>query len=131
MLNPTNDPLTAEEVLRRYIDESLPAFCGVPLDHVNTRGVFGEYPLDVAATRGNLEEVRALVEGGADVNARAELGNTALHEAAGQGHVAVVKFLLDRGASRAQENDLGQTALDIARLLGHSEIMILLERGTG
>ena len=120
-------PLTAADVLRRYGEEYLPAFVGVALDHVNVRGIFGEYPLDVAACRGDVAEVRALLDGGAHIDARGEHGHTALHEAVSQGHVEVVRLLLSRGASRAERNDWGRTALDLARSMGRAEIAALLE----
>ena len=107
--------LTAREVLKRYEDEQLPAFAGMTLNDPNQRGVFGEHPLEVASVRGSLEEMLALIEGGADVNASGELGNTALHEAASQGQKEAVKLLLERGARRDVKNDFGQTALDVAK----------------
>ena len=119
--------LTAAEVLQRYVDEDLPAFCGVPLTDVNQAGTFGEHPLEVAAVRGEVDEVVALLEGGADVNAAGEHGNTALLEAVGQGHLPVAKILLKFGARRDIRNDFGQTALDIARLGKRTEFVSLLE----
>jgi ankyrin repeat protein len=118
--------LTAAQVLQRYKDEDLPAFCGIKLTDVNQPGLFGERPLDVAAVRGNLNEIRALLEGGADLNARAENGNTPLHEATGQGSVEAVKLLLEFGAKTDVRNEFGQTALDIASLRDREEIMVLL-----
>src|SRR5262245_46696664 len=106
--------LTAADVLKRYVAEELPAFAAVRLEHVNVRGIFGEYPLDVAACRGIVEEVVALLDGGAAINARGERGNTALHEATGQGHLPVVKLLLERGASPELRNEDGRTPADIA-----------------
>ncbi len=119
--------LTAKDVLRRYQEEELPAFCGMVLDDVNQRGNFGEHPLEVAATRGAVEEVMALLEGGADIDARGESGNTALHEAVGQGHVDVVRALLGGGASRCRRNADGRTAADLARLHGRSKLVDMLE----
>lgn len=114
-LSPGDRPrLTAAEVLQRYMDEQLPAFGDMNLTDVNQVGLFGERPLDVAAVRGSLEEVSALLEGGAEVNAPGELGNTALHEAVSQGHLAVVKLLLEHGARVDLINRFGDTPLDIA-----------------
>lgn len=117
----TNNPesiqryrLNADAVLRRYKDENLPAFCGMELTDVNQRGLFGERPLDVAACRGNLDEILALLEGGAYIDAPGEHGNTALHEAVMQGHAPAVKLLLDYGARQDLKNDWGQTAMDVA-----------------
>src|SRR5215468_7498332 len=97
--------ITAKAVLRRYKDEELPEFSEIALEDVNQVGNFGDRPLHVACVRGNLEEIAALLEGGADVNAAGELGNRPLHEAVGQGHLAVVQFLLDHGASVQEMND--------------------------
>lgn len=123
-----DDPqqLTAADVLRRYKEEELPAFVEVPLENVNQVGNFGERPLCVAAVRGKLDEIIALVEGGADLNAQGELGNTPLHEAVSQGRVEAVKFLLNRGALRSVKNDFGETALDVANFHGRKEIAHLL-----
>jgi uncharacterized protein len=117
---------TAEAVLRRYKDEELPEFSEVALEDVNQVGNFGDRPLHVACVRGNLEEVAALLEGGADVNAAGELGNRPLHEAVSQGHLTVVRFLLDHGASVHEMNDEQMTALDIAKLRGRHDIADIL-----
>ena len=109
--------LTADGVLRRYTDEMLPAFVEITLNDVNQEGLFGERPLHVACVRGDMEEIEALVEGGADVNAVGELGCTPLHEAVGQGHIEVVKFLLEHGASRDVKSEFG-TSLEIAKAKG-------------
>ena len=51
-----------------------------------------------AADRGDVEQVRQLLDAGVDVNARNNMGNTALREAVRSRHVAVVKLLVERGA---------------------------------
>ena len=131
--NPENRSrrLTAVEVLQRYMDECLPAFCDRPLLDVNQAGCFGERPLDVAACRGDIEEMMALLEGGADVSGEGELGNTPLHEAVGQNHLEAVKLLFYHGASTNKKNGLGQTAIDIARMHARDEIVKLLETTGG
>jgi len=119
--------LTAAQVLRRYKDEDLPAFCGVELTDVNQKGSFDERPLDVAAVRGDLEELYALLDGGAEVDGLGELGNTALHEAAGQGHFDVVAVLLEFGARKDIRNEFGDTPLDIAVMHGRQDLIDLLK----
>ena len=47
---------------------------------------------------GNAEEVKKLIEAGADIEARENSGATALNLAAWNGHVAVVEYLLRAGA---------------------------------
>jgi uncharacterized protein len=118
--------LTAPEVLRRYKDEELPEFCEIRLDDVNQIGNFGDRPLHVACLRGNLEEVEALIRGGAAVNATGEFDNTPLHQAVQQGHGAIVKFLLEHGASTDAKNALGQTPVDVATLARRYEILRIL-----
>jgi ankyrin repeat protein len=85
----TNSPkdsrqLTAEDVLKRY-SQSFPDFVD-PLTDVNQAGTFGNRPLHLASHQGDLEAIRALVDGGADVNARGDLGSTPLHDAVEEGH---------------------------------------------
>ena len=83
-----------------------------------------------AATEGKGEEVKELLEAGADVNAKDIWGNTALMGATKEGHEDIVQLLLDRGAdvnSIAGENE---TALWIAAAYGHPQIArILLGHG--
>ena len=120
------EPLGAMEVLRRYKEEDLPEFVGISLEGVNQAGNSGDRPLHVAAIRGNMEEVVALVAGGADVNAHGDLGNTPLHEAAAQGHLDAVRFLLANGASPEKKNEFGESIIDVARSQGHEQIVRLL-----
>ena len=109
----TGVKLTAKEVLRRYNEENLPAFCNANLTDVNQVGLFGERPLCVAAVRGEVDDIRALLEGGAVIDAPGESGNTALHEALMQNKSAAAIFLLEAGAKTDIKNDFGKTALDM------------------
>lgn len=118
--------LSAAEVLKRYKDDDLPAFAETQLTHVNQVGLFGERPLDIAAVRGNLEEIYALLDGGADINAPGELGYTALHEAVSQGHIDAVHVLLEFGARTDIRNEFGDTPADIASMRSRNEILDLL-----
>ena len=119
-------PLTAGEVLRRYKEEGLPEFSEIPLEGVNQAGNTGDRPLHVAAIRGNMDEIKALVGAGAEVNACGDLGYTPLHYVAGQGHLDAVRFLLENGASPTKINELGESVLDVARQQGHNEIARLI-----
>lgn len=118
--------MTADDVLRRYREEDLPEFVGLALSDVNQVGNFGDSPLKVASVRGSLEEVLALLDGGAALDTRGEHGFTALHHAASQGHVEVVRVLLERGASSTIRNDWGQTPLDVARISGRADVADVL-----
>jgi uncharacterized protein len=85
-------------------------------------------PLHEAARRGDLKEVRKLVEAGADLTARDEhLRSTPLAWAAKFGQVEVVKFLLTRGAPKSLPDDPPwATPLAWAIRRGHHEIAKLL-----
>ena len=132
LVNSNSNRLSAREVLRRYKDEDLPAFCEIALEDVNQVGNFGERPLHVASSRGNMEEIAALVEAGAEVNAPGDLGNTPLHEAVGQGHLMAVQYLLDHGASPNAQNEFGETPLDQAlQAKRHDMVKVLQSRASG
>jgi ankyrin repeat protein len=95
----------------------------VPVKDVNEEGIFGNRPIHVAAVRGDLIELAALLDGGADVNAVGERGRTALHFSVGQNMSKATQFLLSRGAQKAIGDEDGRTALDLARSLGHDELV--------
>ena len=69
----------------------------------------------VAASRGSVEELAALIQAGADVKARGEHGNTPLHEAVSHNHLDAIQFLLDHGASAAAKNDDRKTPVELAK----------------
>ncbi|MHA6863792.1 ankyrin repeat domain-containing protein [Ralstonia pseudosolanacearum] len=120
--------LTAADVLKRYTDEDFPEFSEVALEDVNKIRNFWNSPVHVACVRGNVLEVQALLDGGANVTAIVELGNTPLHEAVGQGHIEVVRLLLMPGAVPLKPNEFGETALDISVMKGHEDIANLLRQ---
>jgi hypothetical protein len=65
--------ISGADLLLRYKDEDFSAFCDIQLKDVNQVGRFGERPLHVACTRGILEEIAALIEGGAGLTRPASL----------------------------------------------------------
>jgi ankyrin repeat protein len=83
-----------------------------------------------AAGEGNEEEVKTLLEGGADTEAKDAQGNTALIKCGENGHEGTARVLLKHGADiEAKEKD-GFTALISAGENGHEgTARVLLEHG--
>lgn len=74
-----------------------------------------------AAARGNLPEVRRLVNAGASVNARNHEHMTPLMKAAARGHANVIRYLLNKGANaraRMSQNNT-RSAIHLAAEEGH------------
>jgi ankyrin repeat protein len=82
--------------------------------------------LRIAANAGNLEEVKRLLSGGADIDARAENGMTPLILASWRGHTKVVELLLREGADVNAETNIGTTALKFATERGQKKTIALL-----
>lgn len=81
----------------------------------------------VAARKGDLPAVRALLERGADVNAKTAYGATPLSYASDKGHAEVVGLLLERGADpNAKDTFYGATPISWAAGNKHVEIVRLL-----
>ncbi len=88
-------------------------------------------PLSLAASDGNADMIRALVDAKANVNSATSTGATPLMAAATSGSVDAVRVLLDHGAFvNARENANGQTALMFAAWENRADVVTLLvERG--
>lgn len=99
----------------------------------NIVGVGNISPLSYAASEGDTEIVRLLLEKGANVKFRHPMGGgTPLTDAAQGGYTEIVKMLLDKGAdiNATQEDMMGLTALTGAAFLGHTDVVkLLLDRG--
>jgi len=77
-----------------------------------------------AARKGDVAEVRAVLDKGADVNARFRYGATALFKAAERGHTEVVKLLIERGADvNVKDTFYGATAMTWALDKGHTGVV--------
>jgi ankyrin repeat protein len=106
----------------------------------NYLSLAGATPLALAAEINNLDAVRALVDGGADLHIPTEQNTTPLMLAAGAGTeslrprapderataVETVKFLIDRGASVNAVGQFGWTALHSASMQGLNDVIELL-----
>ena len=102
--------------------------------NTNTSGNFrmvhgGSTPLLLAASRGNLETARALVEAGANVNDTAAAGTSALVIATHSGHGLLATYLLEQGAD-PNAAEAGYTALQAAVLRSEVDLVdALLQHG--
>ncbi len=82
--------------------------------------------LDDEVNMGHLDNVRALLDGGADVNGTDALGQTPLLAASYTGQAAMVRLLLENGADRNAQNFEGKGALQLATELGFAEVAQVL-----
>ncbi|MDR3299527.1 MAG: ankyrin repeat domain-containing protein [Candidatus Accumulibacter sp.] len=85
---------------------------------INTHNRNGETALSIAAYRGRGNDVRRLVEAGAEVNF---FGWPPLAYAAYNGHTEIVDYLIGRGAEIDAKTENGSTALFFASRFGHLE----------
>ncbi|XP_007008889.2 PREDICTED: serine/threonine-protein phosphatase 6 regulatory ankyrin repeat subunit C isoform X2 [Theobroma cacao] len=82
----------------------------------------GRTPLHLAASKGNIECAKILVESGVDKNAKSKDGRTALFRAAANGNRRMVEMLIELDADPTIPDDRGRSAFDIARDKGHPKI---------
>ena len=84
-------------------------------------------PVADAAMRGDLEAVRTLLRGGADVNAAQGDGMTALHWAAETGRAEMAEMLIYAGANLGALTRIGDhTPLHLASKVGHPAVVAAL-----
>jgi ankyrin repeat protein len=89
-----------------------------------THGVKRCTALHMAARRGNVDVIEALLEGGADIEARDSVGDTALRRAVNCNKVEAARLLLARGAD---PHSKGSKALTPASAVRSSEMKRLFE----
>ena len=79
-----------------------------------------------AVRKRNIENVKELLDMGAQIDAVNKYGRTPLLYAALNGHTDIVKLLLDRGAEVDARDEEGWAPLHYAALNGHTDIVRLL-----
>jgi ankyrin repeat protein/outer membrane protein assembly factor BamB len=87
-----------------------------------------KFPIVSAANSGNLDLVKALLDGGANPNTTSASGATPLMFASELGYADIVKMLVDRGANVRLETKYGN-ALSFAKRRGHKQVVEILEAG--
>ncbi len=83
-------------------------------------------PLQEAAKRGNLNEVKGLITQGKNINTSDKCGNTALHKAVSYDHLDVAKLLISKGADVNAKTVYGETPLLVAAIGNNVTIAQLL-----
>lgn len=116
--------MTLAELFADY--QSLPEYSGRVLDGVGCKSLFGDKPINIAATRGAIEELTLLCENGANVDEPGEHGYRPLHNAVEQGKLDAVNWLLEHGANKGLANMRGETPFDLAVMLEEKEIAAVL-----
>jgi ankyrin repeat protein len=89
----------------------------------------GRTALMLAARKGKIDVVSALLEAGAKVDARAKDGSTALHEASKMGRVEVLVRLLAENCDVDAKDDTGATPLMWAAAISPVCVARLLKAG--
>jgi uncharacterized protein len=124
-----NDVL--ERLLKRYANEHTYSFQDFDVLDVNTVGREMETPLHMACTRAALDDVRILIEGGANVNARTDIGTTPLMRSIYSKNEEIIALLLNAGADPNLASKFGSSALSIAKSGKdlHSVVELLVKHG--
>ena len=110
---------TLDDLLAFY--QELPNWSGIKCA-IDSRGLFGDYPLHIAATRCDVNEIEILLNAGGDLDARGENGYTPLMNAVEQGSLDCVKLFVESGADLKIICDEGLDALALASLHGEDQI---------
>src|SRR5262245_23116036 len=99
------------------------AFCA----HQVHQQFFLNEPMASAASRGDLDGVRALLDRGASADSWGiDFIQPAIVGAADAGHADVVQLLLERGANPNLKDRRGRSALQLARSGAHGQVVNLL-----
>jgi len=97
-------------------------------EYINEIDNEGSWPLLIAATYGNINAAKVLLEHGADVNRANNHGYTALHEAASMANRKLVLLLLKNNAEINKRDVNSNTALTYAELSGSPKLVRMLKR---
>ncbi len=134
----------ALSLANRYIDpSSLQNVLKQGLD-VRTKNKFGKTPWDLAKENGHdrelfnsainsetIDQVKYLIENGADINAKDESSLTALHHAVLNGNMEMIQLVIENGSDINVKNKSGYTPSDLALVSSKGlEILSLLRQAS-
>jgi ankyrin repeat protein len=87
--------------------------------------------LHIAAKNGNVEEVRRLIESGADVNEKDQYGNTPLHSSINElVDIELPELLITHGADVNEKDQTGRAPIHLATNFQHKKLVeLLIEHG--
>lgn len=80
---------------------------------VDTVNIFGDPPLHIVISWGDLDAAEVLLAAGAPINAKGEDGNTPLHHALQMGHFKIARLLIVAGADQSIMNNEGKLPRDM------------------
>lgn len=118
-----------DQVLHRYSRHV--EFIGDELKDVTQVGAFGSQVLHLASFANHCDDIKELLEAGADINAIGDLGLRPLHYAVLNGSLKAVRLLLNNGANAHVENEYGETPAQMAHILGYADVECLLLEQSG
>eukprot|EP00961_Rhodomonas_salina_P238763 3226936-Rhodomonas_salina.1 len=118
----------AEAVARGLMPQGHAVNACLP-DGFSTTDIEKPAAMHVAAKKGDLEDVKILLEAGA-ADVRSGDGKTPLHFVAAEGHAEVARVLVGAGTDKETKDKDGGTPLHFAAFEGHAEVArVLLEAG--
>ncbi|CAK1367200.1 unnamed protein product [Cercospora beticola] len=98
--------------------------------NIHVQDKHGNWPLNRAAIKGDLQVIKALLTAGADLECVGYLGWHPLHHAAGNLHVIATQLLLSKGADIAAEAENGDSPLHVAAEFNAAAVAdLLISRG--
>ncbi|WEW60166.1 hypothetical protein PRK78_005651 [Emydomyces testavorans] len=130
---PRNIQYLRQELYQQYVQRHLSLLQllidrGVDIDAKDQD--YGQTAVQKAASQGDDEVVRLLIENGADVHARCSSDNTVLHAAALACNAETINFLIDKGLDVNATHNTGGTPLHAAASTSNiAAVRTLIDRG--
>eukprot|EP01052_Picozoa_sp_SAG31_P047931 SAG31_NODE_9806_length_1224_cov_7.623111_1_plen_266_part_00 len=109
-----------------YLDRNESAHCCRRLTAKGVVKELGLTPLMCAATHGQTDCAKSLLQAGVNGDSRANTGGTALMMAVWHGHVKAAELLIVAGVDLDVQNNVGETALHWAAIQGRPAILYML-----